>query len=150
MKKTLIATLLAATVSMPAMAQMSMDAQIAAIRAAEIEIQQIEAQKAHEAELVAKRAADIKRRAEAAKQKALEAQRQKEEARKAKLQAYDDQERELAIELKKLDVELKRAEGDLKKKMIQARANKADAFIQTELDEAQAKVDQLKAQIKRP
>ena len=108
MKKIVLMTLLASSLTMPAMAQMSMDAQIAAIRAAEIQIEQLEAKKAQEAAVVAKRAADIKRRAEQAKQKAKEAQRQKEEARQAKLDAYADQERELAIELKKPRYRLRR------------------------------------------
>ena len=110
MKKTLLLTFLVGCFVQPAMAQMSMQDQIAAVRAAEIQIEQLEAQKTQEAALVAKRAADIQRRAAIAKQKAKAVAHQKEEGRQAKLDAYTDQERELAIELKKLDVEMKRVE----------------------------------------
>ena len=145
LKNTLIATAVCAVV-MPASAQMSMDQQIANIRQAELEIQALDAAKEHERQEAQKRAADIQRRAEQARQKTA-AKAKEAEARKKKLQAYDDQERELDIELKRLDVELKRAQVDLQKKMAQAKGDRANEFIQSELDAARANVQSIQNQI---
>ena len=71
MNKTLFLGPLICVLSQSALAQMSMQDQIAAVRAAEIQIEQLEAQKAQEAALVAKRAADIQRRATLAKARGL-------------------------------------------------------------------------------
>ena len=144
LKNTLIATAVCAVV-MPASAQMSM--QIANIRQAELEIQALDAAKEHERQEAQKRAADIQRRAEQARQKTAAAKAKEAEARKKKLQAYDDQERELDIELKRLDVELKRAQVDLQKKMAQAKGDRANEFIQSELDAARANVQSIQNQI---
>lgn len=146
LKNTLIATAVCAVV-MPASAQMSMDQQIANIRQAELEIQALDAAKEHERQEAQKRAADIQRRAEQARQKTAAAKAKEAEARKKKLQAYDDQERELDIELKRLDVELKRAQVDLQKKMAQAKGDRANEFIQSELDAARANVQSIQNQI---
>lgn len=146
LKNTLIATAVCAVV-MPASAQMSMDQQIANIRQAELEIQALDAAKGHERQEAQKRAADIQRRAEQARQKTAAAKAKEAEARKKKLQAYDDQERELDIELKRLDVELKRAQVDLQKKMAQAKGDRANEFIQSELDAARANVQSIQNQI---
>lgn len=146
LKNTLIATAVCAVV-MPASAQMSMDQQIANIRQAELEIQALDAAKEHEWQEAQKRAADIQRRAEQARQKTAAAKAKEAEARKKKLQAYDDQERELDIELKRLDVELKRAQVDLQKKMAQAKGDRANEFIQSELDAARANVQSIQNQI---
>lgn len=146
LKNTLIATAVYAVV-MPASAQMSMDQQIANIRQAELEIQALDAAKEHERQEAQKRAADIQRRAEQARQKTAAAKAKEAEARKKKLQAYDDQERELDIELKRLDVELKRAQVDLQKKMALAKGDRANEFIQSELDAARANVQSIQNQI---
>ncbi len=146
LKYTLVAAA-ACAVMMPASAQMSMDQQIANIRQAELEIQALDAAKEHERQEAQKRAADIQRRAEQARQKAAAAKAKEAEARKKKLQAYDDQERELEIELKRLDVELKRAQVDLQKKMAQAKGDRADEFVQSELDAARANVQSIQNQI---
>ena len=52
----------------------------------------------------------------------------------------------MELESKRLDIELKKAQLDLEKKMIEAKANRADEFVQADLDAARAKVQSLKQQ----
>ena len=52
----------------------------------------------------------------------------------------------MELESKRLDIELRKAQLELQKKMIEAKANRADEFVQADLDAARAKVQTLKEQ----
>lgn len=142
LKYSLIALTAAAFMIPTAHAQvgaMSMDEQIARIHQAELEIQALDAAKEQERLAAEKKAADIQKRAEQARAKAR-AQEQKQKAeRQKKLQAYEDQAKEMELESKRLDIELKKAQLDLQKKILEAKANRADEFVQADLDAARAK-----------
>lgn len=146
LKYTLVALAAAAVLAPAAQAQvtggMSMDEQIARIHQAELEIQALDAAKEQEE----KKAADIQKRAEQARAKARAAEQKAKADRQKKLQAYDDQAREMELESKRLDIELKKAQIELQKKMIEAKSNRADEFVQADLDAARAKVQTLQQQ----
>ena len=149
LKYSLIAIAVAAVMMPSAQAQvgsMSMDEQIARIHQAELEIQALDAAKEQERLAAEKKAADIKKRAQQAREKSLTAQQKANADRLRKLQAYDDQAGELELDSKRLDIELKKAKLDLERKMIEAKANRADEFVQADLDAARAKVQSLQQQ----
>lgn len=150
LKYTLAALVAAAVLAPAAQAQvtggMSMDEQIARIHQAELEIQALDAAKEQERLAAEKKAADIQKRAEQARAKARAAEQKAKADRQKKLQAYDDQAREMELESKRLDIELKKAQIELQKKMIGAKSNRADEFVQADLDAARAKVQTLQQQ----